>query len=120
MNSNEAMTQYAKCADSEELKHAEQLIEEDPENLSLLEWVAFLHYTNGNYERSIELFKKLVKMDAKNEGHLYYLANSLYKVQKLTLARMYWKKVIMTNPEGKFAEKSRGLLSDMSPNEAAA
>ena len=120
MSTQDPMTKYAKCADTEQLAQAEKLIEEEPDNLSLVEWVAFLHYTNQNFKRAIELFSKLVKVDSKNEGHLYYLANSLYKTSQLAMARMYWRKVISTNPDGKFADKARGLLNQFVAEPSAA
>ena len=120
MSTQDPMTKYAKCADTEQLEQAEKLIQEEPDNLSLVEWVAFLHYTNQNFKRAIELFSKLVKVDSKNEGHLYYLANSLYKTSQLAMARMYWRKVISTNPDGKFADKARGLLNQFIADPTAA
>ena len=103
------ITNYANGADDSDLEVMEHLLRGDPTNLSLLEWIAFLHYTRSNHNRAIDLYRQLIALDSKNEGHYYYLANSYYKVDEVKQALEYWSKVIEISPNSKFAFKARRL-----------
>lgn len=103
------ITNYANAADEADLDAMENLLRGDPTNLSLLEWIAFLHYTRDNYERAIELYLQLIALDCKNEAHYYYLANLYFKTSQLQQALTNWSKVIEVSPNSKFAFKARQL-----------
>lgn len=99
------LTQYS-CAplDVDELL---QMYEANPENLNVLDCLAFKFYTSDDLDRSLEFYQKIVKMDDKNESAHYYIGNILYRKKRVMAAIMQWKKVVSLDPESKLAQKAQ-------------
>jgi tetratricopeptide (TPR) repeat protein len=106
------ITNYAKASDPAELEKMEDLLKRDPDSVPLLEWIAFMYYTSDNTKRAVELYEKLVRLQADNEGHHYYLANLYKKTDQADRAIQHWRKVMALNPQSKFADKARRLLQE--------
>lgn len=112
MDEKFGITNYAKASDPTELAKMEELLAKDPESIPLLEWIAFMYYTSDNTARAVELYERLVRLQADNEGHHYYLANLYKKLNKVDRAIQHWRKVMALNPQSKFADKARRLLQE--------
>ena len=108
------ITNYAKASDSAELQKMEELLAKDPDSVPLLEWIAFMYYTSDSYNRAIELYRKLVDLDGRNEANHYYLANLYLKLEQRERAVDHWNKVITLNPGSKFADKAKHLIDEHS------
>lgn len=106
------ITNYAKASDSAELQKMEELLAKDPDSVPLLEWIAFMYYTSDSYDRAVELYQKLVKLDSKNEANHYYLANLYLKLKQKDRAVEHWNRVISLNPVSKFADKAKHLIDE--------
>jgi len=107
---NEVITRYASTSDQTDLEQAERLLQEDPQNVALLEWVAFLNYTSGNFPRAVEQYRKLIDLDSRNEGYYYYLGNLYLKIRDVAHAVDLWRQAVAVGPLSKFGAKARQLL----------
>jgi len=83
------------------------MYEANPENVNIIDCLAFKFYTADQLDKSIELYKQIVKLAPTNETAHYYLGNIYYRQKKLVAAMMEWKKVISLNESGKMAAKAQ-------------
>lgn len=99
------LTQYT-SGDGAGAAEMEKMLAKDPNNLQLLDWLAFMYYSNNETEKAIDTYSRIIKLDPSNPGQHYYLANSFYKANRIDEALHHWKKVIELKPEGKYARKA--------------
>lgn len=100
------LTEY-RVGDGEGMDEIRGLLEGDPENALLLEWLAFSLYTNGDIDEAIETYERLVQVDPDNPAHRFYLGNCYYKRKRMPMAVACWEKVVALAPDGALASKAR-------------
>lgn len=103
------LTDYAR-GDGQGIEEIEKMLEKDPENLQLLDWLAFLYYSNDQTEKAIDAYTRIISIDPSNPTQHYYLANSFYKANRIDEALSHWQTVLSLDPNGKMAEKAREKL----------
>ena len=102
----EILTKYT-SGSGDGIPEVEKLLEGDPNNVDLLDWLAFMYYSNENIDKAIETYQRALAIKSDNENQHYYLANSYYKKGKMSEARKEWSEVIRLNPSSKIAKNAQ-------------
>ena len=110
MSSDRTFTDYARRTSDDEIAQLEALLTENPEDINILDWVAFTHYSNSNYPRAIELYERLLAKEPQTASFHYFLANALFKSGRHDEARRSWERAIELDVKGKFSRKARERL----------
>ncbi len=99
------ITEYTEGS-GEGIGEVRAMLEADPENLDLQDWLAFMLYTNNELDEAILIYKKLLARDHKSETQHYYLGNAYCKKGLVQLAIEEWKRVVLIDAESKLAKKA--------------
>jgi tetratricopeptide (TPR) repeat protein len=106
------LTSYKnKQVSEEELKNLEALLVESPEDTTILDWVAFAQYCSGNYDRSVELYRRCIDREPQTASYYYFLGNALYKQQKTDEAVAAWEMASSLDRQGLFRKKAQDRLT---------
>jgi tetratricopeptide (TPR) repeat protein len=106
------LTSYKnKQVSEEELANLEGLLEASPDDLQILDWVAFAHYCSGNYERSVELYRRCIDREPQTASYYYFLGNALYKQTKTEEAIEAWEMASSMDRQGLFRKKAQDRLA---------
>ncbi len=110
MSDEEVLTQYSTAPlDLEELL---KMYRANPENVNILDCLAFKYYTANDLEKALDFYKKILLIEPDNVNALYYIGNIYYRQKKLVNAIIYWKKVVaQEGADPKMKEKAEGRLS---------
>ena len=104
-NNDDVLTQYSSAPlDVEELL---RMYQANPENINVLDCLAFKYYTADQLDKALELYTKISKLQPQNDSAHYYMGNIYYRKKRLVAAMMEWKKVISLNEGGKLAQKAQ-------------
>ncbi|MFC1742402.1 tetratricopeptide repeat protein [Candidatus Riflebacteria bacterium] len=106
LKDGELVTKYTEGT-GEGIAEVEKLLESDPDNVDLLDWLAFMYYSNNQTEKAIEVYKKALNINPNNENQHYYLANSYYKKGMVDEAIKEWNEVIRLKPHSKIGQNSQ-------------
>src|SRR5438105_3433792 len=105
------LTQYqSKNVSEEELSNLEQLLAENPDDIQILDWVAFANYCSGNLDRAIELYRRCVDREPQTASFYYFLGNALYKRGAAEDAIAAWQMAISQDRAGTFRRKAQERL----------
>lgn len=102
----ELLTKYT-AGTGEGINEVEKLLEGDPNNVDLLDWLAFMYYSNNNIDKAIETYKRALAIKPDNENQHYYLANSYFKKNLNAEAKKEWSEVIRLKPNSKIAKNAQ-------------
>lgn len=102
----ELLTKYT-AGTGEGINEVEKLLEGDPNNVDLLDWLAFMYYSNNNIDKAIETYKRALSIKSDNENQHYYLANSYFKKSMMAEAKKSWSEVIRIKPNSKIAKNAQ-------------
>ena len=100
------VTQYQEGT-GEGIEEIEARLKEDPNNEDLLDWLAFMYYSNGKLEKAIETYQRAINLNYENEHQHYYLGNAFYKLGKNDRAVEEWEVVVQLKPESKLAQNAQ-------------
>lgn len=103
---DEILTKYT-SGTGEGINEVEKLLEGDPNNVDLLDWLAFMYYSNNNVDKAIETYKRALSIKSDNENQHYYLANSYFKKNMMAEAKKEWSEVIRLNPSSKISKNAQ-------------
>ena len=106
----ELLTKYTP-GNSDGIQEVEKLLEGDPNNVDLLDWLAFMYYSSGNIDKAIETYKKALANKPDNENQHYYLGNSYYKKNMFLEAKKCWSEVIRLKPSSKIAKNAQERIN---------
>lgn len=106
----EIFTRYSRQISPEELEELEKALQESPDDLDVLDWIAFAHYSNGSYARAEQLYRKCVEQAPDIPSFQYFLGNCLFQLKQHDEARLRWRSVLELDSEGEFANKAREKL----------
>jgi len=90
-----------------DLEHLEALLGEDPENVDLLDLAAFAYYSANLLFKARSAYQRLIELDADRASHHFYLANTLYKLNRFDEADVEWRAVERLDGDGQFGTKAR-------------
>ncbi len=103
---SELLTKYT-AGSGEGIQEVEKLLEGDPNNVDLLDWLAFMYYSNDEIDKAIETYKRALEIRPDNENQHYYLGNSYYKKNMMEEAKKSWSEVIRLKPTSKIAKNAQ-------------
>lgn len=102
----ELLTKYT-SGTGEGIAEVEKLLVSDPNNVDLLDWLAFMYYSNNETDKAIETYKRALSIKPTNENQHYYLANSYFKKGMQAEAQKEWSEVIRLKPGSKIAKNAQ-------------
>lgn len=100
------VTQYQEGT-GEGIEEIEARLGEDPNNEDLLDWLAFMYYSNGKLEKAIDTYQRAINLNYENEHQHYYLGNAYYKLGKFDRAVEEWEVVVQLKPDSKLAQNAQ-------------
>ncbi|MBI4869171.1 MAG: tetratricopeptide repeat protein [Candidatus Wallbacteria bacterium] len=103
------VTQY-QAGTGEGIPELEEQLKQDPENPDLLDWLAFMYYSNGKLDQAVDTYQRAIALNYDNEHQHYYLANSFYKLGNVERACEEWDVVIALKPDGKLAKNAEDRI----------
>ncbi len=109
----ELLTKYT-AGTGEGINEVEKLLEGDPNNVDLLDWLAFMYYSNNNIDKAIETYRRALSIKPDNENQHYYLANSYFKKSMTAEAKKEWNEVIRLKPNSKIAKNAQERIDYLS------
>jgi tetratricopeptide (TPR) repeat protein len=95
----------------EELDRLEALLAESPDDLQVMDWVAFAQYCTGNYDRSIDLYRRCIDREPQTASYYYFLGNALYKKNAKDEAVRNWEMATNLDTVGLFRRKAEEKLA---------
>jgi tetratricopeptide (TPR) repeat protein len=104
------VTQYQEGT-GEGIEEIEAKLSEDPNNPDLLDWLAFMYYSNNQMDRAIEIYQRALNLNYENETQHYYLGNSFYKMGNLDRATEEWEVVVSLKPDSKIASNAQERIN---------
>lgn len=107
------LTQY-KAGDGQGIAEVENMLEKDPENLELLDWLAFMYYSNNKLENALDAYQRALNLDPENVNQMYYLGSTYFKLGNAEQACEYWQKVTSLKPGSKIARKAQEKIDKSS------
>lgn len=101
--------------DSQEAKDIYEHIlgETKEQTINSLYQNGFNAYEGGNYSEAETYFTKVLRLDNGNENAIYYLASSYEKLDDLTNAAIYYKRIVDEFPSGEWFDVSTQALENM-------
>lgn len=102
----ELLTKYT-AGTGEGIAEVEKLLVSDPNNVDLLDWLAFMYYSNNDTDKAIATYKRALGIKPDNENQHYYLANSYFKKGNYAEAEKEWNEVIRAKPNSKIAKNAQ-------------
>lgn len=104
------VTQYQEGT-GEGIEEIEQKLKEDPNNPDLLDWLAFMYYSNNQMDQAIEIYQRALNLNYENETQHYYLGNSFYKMGNFDRAIEEWEVVVSLKPDSKIAANAQERIN---------
>lgn len=102
----EILTKYT-AGTGEGIAEVEKLLVSDPNNVDLLDWLAFMYYSNNEIDKAIDTYKRALAIKPNNENQHYYLANSYFKKGLVPDAEKEWNEVIRLKPNSKISKNAQ-------------
>jgi len=110
------LTQYqSKNVSEEELKNLESLLSENPDDIQIIDWVAFANYCSGNLARAVELYRRCIDREPQTASFYYFLGNALYRQGAEPDAVAAWEMAISQDRTGMFRKKAQERLDKVRP-----
>ena len=95
----------------EELDQLEALLAESPDDLQVMDWVAFAQYCTGNYPRAADLYRRCIDREPQTASYYYFLANAVYKLGDRDEAIRNWEMASNLDTVGLFRKKASEKLA---------
>ena len=93
------------------IEEIQRQLVDDPNNPKLLDWLAFMYYSNNQLVESQETYKKLIQLAPETCSAYYYLANTYFKMDDYKAAFQLWSHIIENHPDDKFASKAQSRMT---------
>ncbi len=103
-------TQYFQKVTDEDISRLESVLEDNPKDLDVLDWLAFAMYSSGRYDRAVELYHRCIEIDPDSPSFHYFLGNCHYKLEDNETATAEWNRVMELDSDGKFRSRAREKL----------
>jgi len=99
-----------------ELEELEEMLKHDPQNEMLLDIAAFKYYTSGSLDKALTSYQQLVKLNYKKQLYHFYLANTFYKLNRMTEACAEWETVRGLDAHSAYGKKAEQRLKSLAPS----
>ena len=100
------VTKMVQASETKALENVQKLLAESPDDPNLLDWYAFLCYSHGRFDESVEIYDRLIKEGNSKLEHHFYLGNACYKSGDVKRAISEWRYVVNDAPSKKIGKKS--------------
>lgn len=104
--SDAVVTRYTTPKDVGLVEKVRGLLAATPDNKELLDWYAFLLYSNGMLDEAIQRYEGLVHGGSEKPDHFFYLGNAYYKKNRMVEAMEAWKIAVELAPDSKIGKKA--------------
>jgi tetratricopeptide (TPR) repeat protein len=104
------LTQYQEGT-GEGISEIENKLKDDPNNPDLLDWLAFMYYSNNQLDKAVEIYQRALNLNYENEHQHYYLGNSFFKKGICDRAIEEWEVVISLKPNSKIAQNAQERIN---------
>jgi len=104
------LTQYQEGT-GEGISEIENKLKDDPNNPDLLDWLAFMYYSNNELDKAVEIYQRALNLNYENEHQHYYLGNSFFKKGISDRAIEEWEVVISLKPNSKIAQNAQERIN---------
>jgi hypothetical protein len=88
----------------------QQMLDLDPNNQSLLDWLAFMMYTNERFIDSLDLYRRLLELKQDNPTAHYYSANCYFRMGETDKAILEWRQAQVLSPASKIGRKAAARI----------
>lgn len=88
------------------LERLEAAVLADPGRRDLLEILAHIYYSRGDFARAIETYELALKGDPENVASLFFLANTCFLVHDTDRARQLWRRVTDREPHSRHGQRA--------------
>jgi cytochrome c-type biogenesis protein CcmH/NrfG len=102
-----------------EIQQLEELLEQNPGNHDVMEWLAFKVYSVGHYDRAVKLYRELIDKGHRLGVQYFYLGNAYYKMNRSKQAVEAWRQTLSLIPTDPKAQKARARIEKVERNETA-
>ena len=111
----ENVTTYQAGADDTmaEIQQLKGMLQQNPNNLDIKEWLAFKLYSVSNYEEAEQLFRDLIIAQHRAGVQNFYLGNLLAKTGREAEAVRCWRQTISLIPKDVKAKKAQARIEKM-------
>ena len=99
------LTQYQEGT-GEGITEIENKLKDDPNNPDLLDWLAFMYYSNNETEKAIATYVRALEVEPNNASQHYYLGNCYVKSGQAEKAVCEWRRVVALQPN-KYVRKAQ-------------
>lgn len=106
------LTQYT-SGDGGGVEEMERMLERDPNNLQLLDWLAFMYYSNNDAVKAIATYRRIIAIEPNNASQHYYLGNCFFKNNEIERAIEEWNLVVQLKPGSKYARKAQERMTKL-------
>ncbi|MBI3891269.1 MAG: tetratricopeptide repeat protein [Candidatus Wallbacteria bacterium] len=110
MDEPKEFTRYLKKVTDEDIARLEEVLQENPGDMDVLDWLAFATYSAGRYDRAVQLYERCIAQEPETVSFHYFLGNCYWHVQQHAKARNEWNRVIEMDAEGKFRSRAADKL----------
>lgn len=107
------LTQYT-SGDGGGVDEMERMLAVDPDNLQLMDWLAFMYYSNDEIDKAVAAYSKIIALEPGNASQHYYLGNCYCKMGNNEQARIQWEEVQRLKPGSKYAQKAGNRMMKLS------
>lgn len=101
----------------DQVAEVRKMLEADPDNPELLDWLAFVYYSNGMWDAAVSIYEKLIKQGYRVPSQRLYLGNALFKKGLKVLALNEWRKAEELDKNGSVARKARDRIQSAMASE---
>ena len=92
---------------AEALESTKRLLDKDPKNRELLDWYAFMLYSNELFDEACTIYRRLLRQEAGAVEHLYYLGCCCYRLGRIEEAVARWQEAVNADPMSMYGRKAR-------------
>lgn len=103
-------TRFNQKVGPDELAMLEKKLEELPDNFDLMDWAAFAFYSNGQMDKAIGYYERLVRRFPNNPSYHYYLGNAQFRLGQKESAVNHWQRVLQLDTTGNFSKRAQRKL----------
>ncbi len=106
------LTQYME-GDGSGAAEIEAKLAEDPDNVQLLDWAAFMNYTNKQWKKALSQYERLNELGGDTPQSRYYMANCLLQLGRYGEAAAIYEEIVSEDEGGKLGRKAADKLARM-------
>lgn len=89
------------------------MIDADPDNMDLQDWLAFSYLSNKEFAKAIEVYEKLLFVQPDNLSQLFHYGNRLALVGRIDESRKQFERIMILQPASRLAQTAGDELKKL-------